>query len=737
MKLLPVKRNNLFLPAFIISLITFLCYLPSIRYDFVFDDLASITQHFNIRHNTFFKLFFSGTRWITYWLNAIYYSIARFNPLPYRMGNILIHITTGCIILFVTEKLLATSKKGSFFFESRFFIAILTALLFLLHPVQTQTVSYVIQGQLEGTALLCTMAIILCFIFYKKELALIQRIQKFFFMFIVAILACGTKEITIIIPTLLVLVDWFFFAKGKFKELMKDKLAHGAIALCIGSIYLYFLKPTFFLKVLGLQMKAPNNLGNIITRHASEQITAYHYLISQFKVIIHYIKIFFWPFNMSVEYDWKLTNSFFSLECLIPLFLLFGIWYGIYRIIKVDKTNPLAFALCWFFIAILPRASIVPSSELIVDYKTYSASFGIFLIIASALVYFFIALKEKISATLQLPYGLYHAFFLTLLVIPLGISTIERNKVWRSSVDFWENMIQNAPNKARVQNNYGVELSLKLGKYNEAIPYFEKAIEMDPFYRDAYNNLAVAYGFTQQIDLAIETLYKTIDLNQYYPEAYNNLASFLIERKRFDEALNMLERAIALNPTYGKAHYNKGRAYFDQENFEESYIHFKNACLNADLDNEIGFAGFAKASMALHRFEDAIFACKKIIALQPTNNQAYFMLGNAYYMSKRYDAAIAVYTQLIERNPNDNRVWFNLGESYLQLNQPQEALASFDEVTFTMQLMPQLYLKKITCYKKLGQNEKAAQLTEELCSNKIIPDDLRLEAKMINQQITS
>ena len=123
----------------ILVLATFICYLPSLYYAFQFDDLANIVKFYDIRHKTINDLFFSNTRWISYWLNTLYYKISKFDPFYYRLGNITFHCITGILVFFLIYWVL-TYNKHLFFKQYAWNIAIGTAFLFLLHPVQTQTV---------------------------------------------------------------------------------------------------------------------------------------------------------------------------------------------------------------------------------------------------------------------------------------------------------------------------------------------------------------------------------------------------------------------------------------------------------------------------------------------------------------------------------------------------------------------------------------------------------------------
>ena len=317
LKYLPCKR----LPRFS-GFITYITYRPSLIYSFQFDDIANIRKLFNIRHANFSSLFFSGPRWISYWINTVHFKLARFEPYVYRRTNLCAHTITGIMVFFLFKKLLERMDQTSFFYRNRFMISFVTAGLFLLHPVQTQTVSYVIQGQLEGLATLFTVSLCLWFVMLAGASTSWKKMLYATLMYISAFLATGTKEIAIVAPLLLLTVDWFFIARGNLESFKKRLLIHGSIFGVIWGAYLYFYKPGYFINMFGLKMEARNNIGNMLTETKGEKILPLHFLISQFKVILHYIWMFIWPFDISVEYDWKLSRSFFAPDSLIPFFVL-------------------------------------------------------------------------------------------------------------------------------------------------------------------------------------------------------------------------------------------------------------------------------------------------------------------------------------------------------------------------------------------------------------------------------
>ncbi|MCL4360817.1 tetratricopeptide repeat protein [Candidatus Dependentiae bacterium] len=713
-------------PISIITLLGIIFYLPSLKYNFQFDDVANIVKYFDIRHNTLKKLFFSHPRWISYWLNANYYALDKLNPFYYRLGNIFFHLLTGILVYFLTWLLLSRLKSNNFFKENALYIATIISALFVLHPVQTQTVSYVIQGQLEGLAGLFVVTLCLLFVclnFVKNFFA--KLFMTLFFFFTVA-LSCGTKEIAIVSPIMLLLVDWFFVAQGEFSEIKKRWYLHLITFLIVICSYIMFLKPQFFYNLFSLSMEARNNIGNILTEKQQDKILPFHYFISEFKVILHYMFIFIWPFNISVDYDWKMVKNFFSPDCIFPFFTLLAIAVFIFNRLSKNKKDPIAFALLWFFVAVLPRASIIPSSELLADYKTYMGSYGILFLIGSSLIfclnYLFKYLSEKIRAN-QHSFG--QICSILLLAIPIGFAAFYRNQVWSSSEKFWMNIIQNAPEKARAYNNYGVAIC-EQGRFKEAIPFFEKAIAMDNSYPDPCSNIAIAFAATGDLDKAIDATLKGINIQQYNPECYNNLGSYYKQKKEYDKALQAVDRAIFLRKTYGKALYNRGLILYEQGNKDLAYEAFRKCCLEADFDNEQGFLAYGIICKELKKFDDAIIAFRKLLEIKPSDNQSLLQLIDIYNTTEKYDKSLVILNKLAKENPNNHQIMYNMAFVCSKLKEYGKAINLYSQLINIPNCPAIVYINLANCYEEIKEFGKATEILN-VCLQKTHPSDLKQE----------
>ncbi len=446
--------------------------------------------------------------------------------------------------------------------------------------------------------------------------------------------------------------------------------------------------------------------------------------------------MFISPLNISVEYDWVLSRSFFAPDCIFPFLGLATIGLTIFRILYTQPTDVLCFGALWFFACIAPRSSIIPSPELLVDYKTYTASIGWLFILAVGIIKLVEWLTARApEAYAQLKTRQARILLASLIAVPLCFLTMQRNNVWRSGTEFWDNVIKNAPGKARAYNNYGVELSQIYKEYEKAIPYFKKAISMDSNYPDPCNNLAVCYSHIGNIDGAIEALKKGLHINPYYPEGYNNLASFFLRKKEYEKAAKALRTALHLRPYYGKAYFNLGRLYAEQGKQEQCLECFKKACTIADLDNEFGFTTYGNACFQQKKFDQAIWAFGKVLEYNPNNMDALFNLGNTYYLAKQYDHAKTIYQRMIQIRPDDIRVWYNLGETLFAQNKIDEALNCFKRVEPHKEELPNVLIRLAGCHEKKGDPVAAHKLLEQAVRGKRVPTQMKIKARQLLVQL--
>jgi protein O-mannosyl-transferase len=717
---LKVKFWQLLLPPSLLSLLTYVFYYPSLKYPFQFDDLANITKKFDIRSFNIRDELFRTPRWLGETLNKINFKFGQFDPWYYRSVNLLIHMLSGLLLYFLVYIICSRQKTNKLLSKYALWISSITSMFFLLHPVQTQAVSYVIQARLEGLATLFVLLTILPLAMaFNKEWRK-YKITLTLLGFAAAFISCGTKEIVIVAPVLLALIDWFFIAEFNFEKFKSRWFYYFVLTGIIFSTLLYYLKPKFLLDVIGLKMATVNNRGNILTSTPIESIKPLHFLISEFKVILHNLQLFLFPVGMSVEYDWKLSESFFAPDSFFPFLALVGMVYSaVYWAVKKND-RVFSFGLFWFLVSVAPRSSIIPSPELICDYKTYLSSIGVFFAMAVGIVWLAEKLCEhKKLGDFEIATAGYkfEVAFVAIFSLFLGSGLYSRNKVWSSSIAFWEDIVTKAPKKARGHNNLGVALSEE-GGFERAIPHYLQAIQLDKVYSDPWSNLAVAYSVKGKDDEAISALKEAIRIFPSYPEAYNNLGTLILKKKEYEKAEETLKLAISLRPHYGKAHFNLGRVYLEQKENEKAWNEFVLAT-KGDLDTSEGFFALGQIGIQLKRYDEAINAFKNAAQRGNMTPQLEFCLANAYYLAGSLDDAEGIYRSLNRRFPKDGRFIYNLAETLYTKNEFEKAVPHFKAAGKLGSEFPTAFTRIANCVERIEGKEQAIEKLEEFMAENL------------------
>lgn len=713
------------LPLFILEVITALFYWKSLHYPFQFDDVAHITKHFSIRHDNPFARWWYNRRWVGDYLNALNFKWGTFNPFVYRATNLAIHMMSGALVYYVVL-MLCRLVEHSVIQRYRHFIAFFTTGLFLLHPLQTQAVSYVIQARIEGLASFFILLNLTLFLRYAQSKNPMHRLATLGCLAITTLISCGTKEIFVLAPLLMVLVDYLFLSKASIKNMLAERG------------WFYVIYGTFFAALIGWYVldgymsvmtsgKVPtlkeafygylhnqNNLGNVLTHEPEARITSWAYFMSQFKAVTHYISLVFWPARMSVEYDWRLARSFASADVILPaIFLATLLGAALYSILR-RRLLLAGFGFIWFLLVLSPRSSFIPSAELVCDYKTYLAVVGIYMALSALLAIGIERIKNSIvSISTYIHSWSMYAVVTAFILMPLGAATYQRNKVWSASELFWEDCVKKAPGKARVRNNYGVALC-EAGKYEEAIKHYQAAIEIDKAYQDPLSNIAVAYTMIGKVDQAIAALEGAIRLSPNYPEAYNNIASIYIDKKELEKAEQALRKALELRPYYGKAFFNMARVCEARSDYEGVFNNLKKAS-EGDLDTVADvFFKLGQVSFKLQRFEEAVKAFGKVVQLERSSTLGWFNYANALYLSKQYEQAAPIYEKLLQQDDKDIRYINNFAENYFALKQYDKALTLFDRLMKMEHVAAQVLFRIAACHENMKQYDKAKEFLANL-----------------------
>jgi tetratricopeptide (TPR) repeat protein len=702
-------------------------YYPAMRYIFMFDDLPTIINYMHIRYIDFKGQFFGNPRWISRLLNQITYHFWHNDPYGYRIIDLLLHIVIGVLVFTLVYRLFSYQKKNAFLRDYSLLLASLSCMLFLLHPVQTQTVTYITQMRLEGLVAFFSLLVTNLFVLAVTTNSKMIQFVLYVSAFIAMAFAAGTKEVVVVLPALLVLTDWFFIAESDWQSFKSRLWVHALFCLILyGVLASYgYLSPNF-IKNSSVSALVHNNRGNILTKAASEHITLYPFFISQFKVILHYVFIFFWPFRLSFDYDVLLAQHLYNLDVLIPLFVLLGMFFGLSLLYRRQKVNAFVYGFMWFFITMLPRTSIFPSTELICDYKTYPASFGMMVLLAIIIARVALWVKEKVLESIneQRRSVIVAGSLLILSVAITGYSGV-RNTVWRSELDFWGDVIQKAP-KARAYNNYAIAL-WELGKEQEAMVNFHKAIEKDDWYAEPHVNLATIYQVKNNVEKALEHYKRAIEIGEGHPELFNNLGMLHFSNQSWTAAEYCLKQAIELRPYYSKPNLNLGKLY-QLQNRREAALACYEAAIKGDKPDAEVFYLYGSLCFEMGRLDQAIASLEH---LDKNYQNTAFLLGCCYYNRPCYAKAAEYLGFAYQKDPNNRVYAYNYAQALINLRKYQEALPIFETCSQGANAHPYASLHRVKCLYEVGKKDEAKKALKVLVASnppkQILDDALRLQ----------
>ncbi|MGO9138557.1 MAG: tetratricopeptide repeat protein [Syntrophales bacterium] len=501
------ERKPRQIPWSLISVI-FICLVGVIAYSnsfdcsFHFDDKSNIVDNVAIRSLSNVKAWWGyvPSRPIGTLSFALNYHFHRLDVWGYHLVNLAIHVVNAILIWWLVMLTMATpvmraqpisKHKGS--------MALFTALLFVSHPLATQSVTYIVQR----LASLATLFYLLSLALYVKgRLWEGYRDARVFFSYagsiLCAFLGMLTKEIVFTLPFALVLYEFSFIKTDTWKIDLKDRGIQIPIIILWIFITLFLLNFSF-----RIFNTVPPNQGY------DYPITAWEYLLTQFSVILSYIRLFILPVNQNLDYDYPISHSLLEWHTLLGLLSLAGILA--LGILLFHRYRLISFGIFWFFLTLSVESSIIPISQnVIFEHRTYLPSMGFFLVLTGVVFYF---LWDRY---MQIASGI-----LILLVLANTVLTYERNKVWKTEYDLWSDCIKKSTNKPKPYNNRGFTY-FELGNYNQAIGDFDRAIELNPKYAEAYNNRGVAHDRLGNYNLAIEDFDRAIEINPKYAMAYRN-----------------------------------------------------------------------------------------------------------------------------------------------------------------------------------------------------------------------
>jgi tetratricopeptide (TPR) repeat protein len=590
----------------------------------IIKDLSNFTSPSEARdYKGHFEYHTFKRRYIGYLTFALNYRLHGLDVYGYHVVNLLIHIITSCLLYFLVlfsfrTPLLSVSSLQRYAGS----IALFTALIFSVHPVQTQAVTYIWQRITSLSALFYLLSLVLYIRarlspgFYAHPLVYILSI-------ISAVLAMKSKEIAFMLPLSILLYEFMFF---KDEKDIKKRV-------------MYLIPPLLTMLIIPITLVGTDRpLGELIgdvsaVTQAHTELSRGEYLLTEFRVIITYIRLMFLPVGQNLDYDYPVYRTLWNPGvALSAVFLAAMIGAGLFVLKRYKDREPgvrlIAFGILWFFLNLVLESSVIPLSNVIYEHRLYLPSAGLILLVVTA---FYIGTDRlKCNARAM-------AAVLSAVVVILGSAAYARNRVWMDEISLWQDVVNKSPYKVNGHINLG-NAYLANDDNDRAMAHYQTALKLDKDAPDAHYNLGLAYQSQGLIDRAITHYRITLRHVPAYSEAHNNLANAYRIKGLIDNAITHYRLALKFNPGIVEAHNNLGNVYVSQGLIDRAIGHYL-------------------AALKLDPYRPAVF----------------LNLGNAYSIKGLTAKAIENFSQLKKLKPEWVLPYNKLGRIYLQKGDLEQA----------------------------------------------------------------
>jgi protein O-mannosyl-transferase len=548
----------------IFAIVALLLYLNSFYVPWQFDDRPNIVNNPSVHFHTFSMGHFSrllafsfseSIRLFSYFTFALNFYFGGLNVFGYHLVNLLIHIVTGILVFWFIHLTLSLPSQGERYGSIGLRVAFLAGLIFIAHPVQTQSVTYIVQRMSSMGAMFYLLSMVL---FIKGRLSSgRRRVWYYGGMVLSGFLSVFSKENGLMLPLFIVLYEICFFRVGEgfFQRSMVRVLL-----ILVG------------LGLLGFILLGGRYIDIIREGYQYRDFTMSERGLTQFRVVLYYLTLLVFPHpsRLNLDYDFLVSKSlfnppstFFSL-----VVILFMIGVAVWR---VKRWPILSFFIFWYFGNLVIESSIVPL-EMVFEHRLYLPSVGPFFLFSLLLLRGW----ERWSWVEGRKKEVVFAGLVILILLPLSYGTINRNSVWGSEIGLWKDSVSKSPKKSRPHYNLGLAY-LKAGLIQESISYCEKAVMLNPKDMGALMNLGVAYRKKGLFERAISQYETVLRIDPKSFEAHINLGIVYQVQGKLDEAISEFKSALLLNPNSSQVHVNLGGAYGRKGMLDEAILHFQKA----------------------------------------------------------------------------------------------------------------------------------------------------------------
>lgn len=617
-----------------------IAYAATLNHEFVFDDEPSIELNAAIQIDSPTPEQLARTirsaknRPVPYVSFALNHWLGGLDPSGYRLVNIAIHATNGLLVYAIACVLLALStspKRGPTLLASVEAASITTvrpaaliaALIFTLHPVQVQAVTYVVQR-------ITSLAVLFCLVSYglflwarlasgrRRRFAAVGSACAF-------LLAIATKEISACLPGLMLITEWFFFRdldRAWTRSLLRWSAAGCVLLAVLGLVY------------LGGEFSLPG--------YARRDFTMGERLLTQPRVVLFYLGLVLLPHPSRLSVHQVFETSHSLLDPASTIAALAGVaGLLVAAVLLAPRARLVSFCVLWFFVTLAIESTFIPL-EMAFEHRLYFPLVGLSILFAWL---FSLGLARRPAWAIATA---------LLLTLALGAATVERNRAWRTRVSLWSDVVEK--NAADERGHYNLGRSLvREGRTAEAIPEFEAALRLRPDYFRCHVGLGQALSQLGRNERAIHHYREALRVHPEHIEAWmalTNIGAALTRLGRVEEAEAAYREVLAIHPDAVATRYYLALLLESLRRPAEARAEYESV-----LATEPRHADALAALGTLHRREgrlaDSSLRFEALIRLRPEDPRGHAGIGIALAAQGRLAEATDRFEEVLRLSPND------------------------------------------------------------------------------------
>ena len=543
----------------------FLTWSNSFRVPFLMDDQGNILQSQYIRHLwPIWDVLFPpvgalvGGRPLYNLSFALNYAVSGLTVWSYHLFNILVHALSALWMFALVRRTLLLPDLARRFGRDAGPLAFFTALIWALHPLHTDAVTYISQRAESMMGLF-----FLASLYFALRGWEAGRSRKWHILAVLGFVAgVGVKEVIVVLPLVALAYEWVFFHRNPFRAVRNSPVLYGGFGVGLTLLVLLVAQ------------------GGTSAVTPETKATPLAYLVTQAQVIVHYLGVSFWPSGLCLDYDWPII----SFREAIPYGVAMSVLLGLSALL-LARRRPSGFLGAWFFLILAPTSSIMPLPFVTWDRRMYLS-----LAAVVALV-----LATGYERALRFRPGQGTRRFLTvagcLLAIAPGAATYAHNMDYRTSLSIWRDVVEKRPENHRAWAALSFTLRVE-EQYPEAEEAARKAIALDPGSRLGWLHLGNALEKQGRLTEAVQAFERAIIVSPEYQEARCDLGTLMARQGHLQEATALFEIVLRHDPNNFKAMVNHANTLLLLGKREEARLLYEDV-LKKMPDNKNAARGLA------------------------------------------------------------------------------------------------------------------------------------------------